>query len=198
ELKGQRYLLEAFPAIRERCPGATLVFAGSPDAQADKNTASAASYADQLRAWTHEHGLDGSVRFLGFRPDVDVLLQAADLVVHPGIWPESFGFIIAEAMAAGRPVVASRLGAQQELIQEGRTGLLAEPGDATALAEACLAIVTDPDKAAAFGRAGRAHARRFLSDERMMASLAGLFRDVAAREPLSSPRPSLQATEPAA
>ena len=87
--------------------------------------------------------LSAQVTFLGRRSDVDLLVAAADLVAVPALWAESFGLIIAEAMAGGRPVVASRVGGIPELVEAGKTGLLVEPGDGPGLAQAINRLLTD-------------------------------------------------------
>jgi glycosyltransferase involved in cell wall biosynthesis len=86
-------------------------------------------YRRQLEALTVSLDLSDRVHFLGFRDDVGPLMQAADVVVHCSIAPEPFGRVIVEAMLSRRPVVASRAGGAVEIIDDGRTGLLASPGD---------------------------------------------------------------------
>jgi len=98
---------------------------------------------EELEQLAWELGVGGQVRFLGRRSDVADLVAAADLVAVPSVWHEAFGYIVAEAMAGGRPVVASRIGGIPELIDDGETGLLFPPGDSRALAAALGAVLTD-------------------------------------------------------
>ncbi len=83
--------------------------------------------------------------------------RAADVYVQPSL-SEAFPLPVLEAMAAGLPVVASRVGGIPEAVQDGQTGLLVPPGSAPALAEALLALLADQDRRRALGAAGRQRA----------------------------------------
>jgi glycosyltransferase involved in cell wall biosynthesis len=110
----------------------------------------------RLGALAAELGIGERVQLLGLRDDVAEVLQAADVFVHPAVWGEAFGLTIAEAMAAGLPVVASRVGGIPELVTHGETGLLVPPGDAGALAGALNLLAADAQERARLG----ANARR--------------------------------------
>jgi glycosyltransferase involved in cell wall biosynthesis len=100
--------------------------------------------------------LDERVRFLGVRDDVARLLQVASVLTlpsHPAV--ETLPLSVLEAMAAGVPVVATRVGSLPEVIDSGRTGVLIEPGDPQALAAAIAEVVDDPDRARAMAAAAR-------------------------------------------
>ena len=103
-----------------------------------------------------------NVLFVGARTDVPRWMAAADVFVLPSAW-EARALVVQEALAAGLPVVASAVGGLSELI--GSAGVLVEPGDADALADAVAALVADPDRRAALALAGRARAAD-LPDER--------------------------------
>ena len=107
-------------------------------------------------------GLTDRVRFLGFRPNAPRLIPAFDIIAVPS-HVEPLGNATLEAMAAGRPVVGSRVGGIPEMVVDGETGLLVESRNATALAAAIESLVRDPDRAHAFGRAGRARAEQVFS-----------------------------------
>ena len=85
---------------------------------------------------------------------------ASDVVVVPSTEPESFGLVAAEAMAAGLPVIASRIGALPEVVEDGRTGILVVPGDATALLGAMKKLALSRSLRAEMGREGRARFER--------------------------------------
>lgn len=136
--KGQSVLLRAAPAVA----GANFVFAGDgPDRAA-------------LAALASELGIDDRVTFLGRRRDVPKLIAAADVVVLPS-WYEGLPLAVLEAMAAGRPVIASRLPGVQEIITEGADGVLFEPGDPADLARAIGDVLTNPSEARRLGAAAR-------------------------------------------
>lgn len=136
--KGQSVLLRAASAVA----GAHFVFAGDgPD------RAGLAALASQL-------GLDDRVTFLGYRQDVQKLIAAADLVVLPSLY-EGLPLAVLEAMAAAKPVVASRIPSIQEIVTEGIDGILFQPGDPGDLARAIDEVLLDPDGARRIGVAAR-------------------------------------------
>jgi len=95
---------------------------------------------------------------LGIRRDGRQSLEISTAFVFPSLW-EAFGLAALEAMAVGRPVIASRAGGIPEVIEEGVSKLLVEPGDPEALAAAALSIIASPDLAASFGSAVRSRVR---------------------------------------
>jgi glycosyltransferase involved in cell wall biosynthesis len=144
--KGLDVLVEAAAILRGRNPEARIALVG----RGEEETA--------LRDLVRTKGLDGTVRFAGFLPDPGPALDAADVVVLPSRW-EGFGLAALEAMAAGRPVVASNAGGLPEVL--GAAGALVPPGDAKALA-AALERALAPEAVAAVrsGAAGEALRRR--------------------------------------
>lgn len=98
--------------------------------------------------------------------EVGSVYAASDVVVVPSTEPEPFGLVAAEAMAAGLPVIASRIGALPELVEDGRTGLLSDPGDATSLLSAMRELVASPSRRAEMGRGGRERFERHFRVER--------------------------------
>jgi glycosyltransferase involved in cell wall biosynthesis len=149
--KGHEVLLRALPALRARVPAVRVLFAGAGEREAT------------LRR--EARGAGDAVCFLGLRTDIPDLLSACDLVVLPsatradGTVEEALPTVLLEAAAGGRPVVATRVGGVEEIVQDGRTGLLVPPGDAAALAGAMAALLLDRQRARMFGRAGRGLAR---------------------------------------
>lgn len=108
-----------------------------------------------LQARASELGLACDVRFLGERRDARELMQAADFLVLPSR-DEGLSNVVLEAMAAGRPVLATRVGGNAELVEDGATGLLFDCGDAAALTAALERAVADPAWRTALGDAARA------------------------------------------
>jgi len=113
-----------------------------------------------LETQTRALGLNSQVHFAGFCHDLPAHLAAADFFVHTPLW-EGLGIAVLEALAAGLPVVASRVGGIPELITDQVTGLLIPPKDASALETALTRYVHNPDWAKTLGQAGQAaaHAR---------------------------------------
>jgi glycosyltransferase involved in cell wall biosynthesis len=126
-------------------------------------------------------GLADRVRFLGRVDDVAELLAGADVCVMPSRH-EGLGVAALEAMAAGLPVVASRVGGLPEAIVDGETGCLVPPDDADALAGALARLVADRELRCALGAAGAARARARFSMDAMAAGTLAVYRRLAARE----------------
>src|SRR5207248_1149017 len=137
--KGQRHLIAAMPLLVERVPRAHAVIAGGGDLE------------DYLRDLALEVGVPDRVHVLGPRRDVPALMHAIDVFAMPSIW-EGFGLVLLEAMAAGRPIVASRVATIPEVVEDGVTGLLVPAGDPQALSDALAALADQPARAHQFGR----------------------------------------------
>ncbi|MHC4829170.1 MAG: glycosyltransferase family 4 protein [Planctomycetota bacterium] len=145
--KGQRYLLEAAPAVFAAHPHARIVIAGS------------GALAEDLEALARSLGVRDRVSFLGFRSDVPSLLRVFDVFAFPSLL-EGLGTSVLDALSARLPVVASRTGGIPEMIEDGETGLLVPPKDAVALGEALVRLLGDPALAKRLGEAGRARVER--------------------------------------
>ena len=134
------------------------------------------------------------VRFLGTVPQPELIrsYRAADLLVLPSIWQESYGLPVAEAMACGVPVLASASGGVPELIEDGATGRLVPRLDTEALARALGEMSADPARLREMGRAARARAERMLTWIHSAERLERLYLGLLAAQPLTR-RPSLAA-----
>ena len=121
-------------------------------------------------------GIADHVHFLGFRRDIPDLLAALDAFVLSSTM-EGVSLTLLEAMSAGLPVVATRVGGNPEVVLEGETGLLVPAGDPLALADAMVQLYGDRARAAAFGRSGRDRARRQFDIERMVDAYVGLYKE---------------------
>lgn len=162
--KGQQYLLRAFRLVRERYPGAVLWLVGDGECRA------------ALECEAGELGIATFVRFAGTRRDIRDILDAVDLFALPSLW-EGMPNALMEAMAAGRPVVASDIDAIRELVVHGKTGWMVRPGDADDLARCMMDVLADPGRAAEIGQAGLRHVREHFSLDGMADAYATLYRD---------------------
>jgi glycosyltransferase involved in cell wall biosynthesis len=131
----------------------------------------------ELESLVAQWRLGACVRLLGFVQDVRALLSAADVFAMPSRW-EGFGLAAVEAMAAGLPVVASRAEGLREVVEEGRTGLLVDAGDAEGLARCIDMCARDPAGRAEMGRRGAARAAEFFDICRCVASHERLYLEV--------------------
>jgi len=119
-------------------------------------------------------GLADAVIFAGARKDVPQLLALMTLGVSSSR-SESLSNAIVEAMACARPVVATRVGGNPELVADDQTGYLVEPGDHEALADRILRIITDPDLARRLGRAALNRVHRDFTPERLLENMQALY-----------------------
>jgi len=140
--KGHRYLVEAMARLKGHDPPAALVILG------------AGREAERLGAQVAAAGLAEHVVLGGFRTDVLRCIAGADLVVNPSL-TEGLPNVVLEALALGRPVVATDVGGVSELITPGQTGWLVPPADPAALAGAIVAALDDAPRACALAEAGR-------------------------------------------
>lgn len=168
--KGLVPLVDAVARLRHGVPGVVLLQAGR-----------SGNRTDQLHARVARHGLENTVRFLGFREDVGDLLCAADVFVLPSRY-EGLGGAALEAMAMRVPVVASDVPALREVLDGGRSGLLVQPGDPAALAAAVSRVLTDPADATARVRAGAERFAAVYGREGVTSQLRSFFRDAGRRE----------------
>lgn len=162
-IKGHEVLLRALASLRDDMPETILDVVGDGPLEAE------------LRTTVARLGLDGGVRFNGRVSPVGPAFERAGLVVVPS-FGEGFGMVALEAMERGRPVVASAVGGLPEIVEDGRTGLLVPPGDAHALAHAIRELVSDPERAAAMGAAGRERALEAFSQQRCTDQTDELYR----------------------
>lgn len=153
-VKGQATLLRALVQVAAAQPAVLLLLAGDGPER------------PRLTALAAELGVADRVRLLGARDDVPRLLALGELFVLPSL-QEGMPNAVLEAMAAGLPVVGTAVGGVPELVVDGETGVLVPPGDATALADALLALLAAPARAAEMGRRGRQRAAQAFSQEAM-------------------------------
>jgi glycosyltransferase involved in cell wall biosynthesis len=154
ERKGHRFLLNAARVLKDRGRRIEYVFAGDGSQKA------------QLQRMVQTLGLREEVSFVGFVKDVPKLLSSIDVLVLPSLY-EGLGVAALEAMAAGKPVVATRVGGLAESVVDGETGFLVPSRDATALAEAIQKLVADPSMGRAMGQKGAARVLSSFTMERM-------------------------------
>jgi glycosyltransferase involved in cell wall biosynthesis/GT2 family glycosyltransferase len=167
--RGQDLLLRAVPSIRREFPGVRCVVAGDPFPRSQDF-----AFRDELERLATDLGVADSVTLTGFRERAADLYAAADVFVNPVRFPESFGRAACEALVAGTPVVATRVGAIPEILVDGETASVVEPEDPEAIAAAVVGLLGDRDRAQRLADAGRRDVVERFGPER---SLAG-FRQV--------------------
>lgn len=149
--KGLRYLLEAYQTVKARVPASRLIVAGP-----------VAGGARRYQDWVSRRGLNDVV-FTGrvSHDDLARYYASCQIFCSPATGQESFGIVLLEAMAAGKPIVATDIEGYRKLIEPGSDGLLVPPKDQTALAEALLSLADDELMRHRMGEAGRIKARDY-------------------------------------
>lgn len=165
EQKDHATLLRAFARVRAQSPRAVLVILGSGPLEAETRRLASALQ------------LDDAVLLPG-RLAIRDWLERADLLVHTSRW-EGFGLVLLEAMLAALPIVATRVSAVPEVVVDGETGYLFDPGDERGIGEAVASLLEDPARARALGTAGLARARAEFSVAGMTNRTAAVYDDVA-------------------
>ena len=160
--KGQRFLIDAAAIVVREMPEVRFLVLGEGELHA--------SLEHEIR---HLH-LSQHVVLAGFRADVLGVLKGLDLFVLSSV-TEGLGTSLLDAMAAGRPIVATRAGGIPEVVLHGETGLLVPPRDAAALAAAILEMLRDPARRRRFAEAGLARVRERFSADRMVDQTLGVY-----------------------
>jgi len=154
--KGHSFLLEAAQEVFKHISQAVFLLVGE-----DRGI------GRDLKKMAIDLGIAAKMRFLGLRHDVPDLLAASDLSVLPS-HEEGFSNVILESMAAGLPVVATRVGGNPEAVVDGVTGWLVPPGNPAAMAEKIIDLLGDPERAKRWGEQGRNRVKQDFSEERMV------------------------------
>jgi len=170
--KGLETLVDAFAAIAAEEPRAHLMIVGSGEGQS-------LSVEPELRESVRQRGLGERVTFTGRVDDVAERLRASDLFAFPSEF-EGLGISLVEAAACGLPAVGARTGGIVDVIEEGASGLLVPPRDASALASALRTLVADPERRRQMGRRAREVARDRFDLEDSVSRYVALFRELGA------------------
>jgi len=160
--KGLTHLLDAACTVVTAEPRARFVVAGDGPLRAD------------LERKASSLGLGDRFRFLGYRSDIPELIASLDLYVLPSLW-EGLPLALLEALAMGKPIVATSVGGNPEVVEDGVQGRLVPPGDSVALADAILALLRDDEFRASVGPVNRAKFERQFSVQAMVRAHEALY-----------------------
>ncbi len=167
--KGIGVILTAFDHVINRIPQAKLVFVGEGPLR------------EMIESEIRVKEWQDSVFLTGFSDDIPEVMQAIDLLILPSFW-EGFGIVIIEAMAASKPVISTNISSMPEIIVEGETGFLIEPGDSDTLAERIIALLQDEALRKRMGEAGLQRVDSMFSYTAMINHLETLFRQELSRK----------------
>ena len=164
-IKRHECFLRAAAAVARRYPGCQFLVVGDGERRTE------------LERLVRQLALKGQVHFLGWRQDLERIYADLDLVALTSA-NEGSPVSLIEAMASGRPVVATRVGGVPDLVEDGVTGLLVPPEDPAALVEAIGALLADPERRRIFGRAGRERVYPAFSAERLLGDVDQLYMEL--------------------
>jgi glycosyltransferase involved in cell wall biosynthesis len=165
DVKGHPWLIASAPAVVRDFPSARFVLAGDGEQR------------PRFEQQVAKLGLEQNFLFLGRRTDIPKILACCDIAVLPSR-AEGLPNAVLEYMAAGLPTIASRVGGNGELIEDGVTGLLVPSEDSAALSDALLAVLRDPELARRVAQNGREFTIRNFSFERLVREVDGLYSEL--------------------
>lgn len=144
--KGQETVVRATALIKEKRSNVKCVLVGD-------NSVNDRYYYDSLIRLCEELDISENIIFTGFQKNVVDFMNLMDIVIHSSIEPEPFGIVNLEAMSVKKPVISTKIGAPAEIYQNGISGILVEAGNPKELADACLDLLENPEKARKMGLA---------------------------------------------
>jgi len=168
-IKGHEILIRAMPFILRRYPQARLLIAGHDPW----------AHGTSLRKLIRSLNLNEKVRLLGFVRDIPSFLQGVDTFAF-ATRSEGFGQVLIEAMAAGKPIVASRIPPITEIVMDGETGFLADLNSPEDFAQKILRLLDDPENAERMGKAGRQRVKEHFSPKPMAEATLKIYQKVLA------------------
>ena len=161
-VKGHQYLIAAIPAVLAKCPNTTFIFAGRGQLEGE------------LKEQVHQLGVAPKVRFLGLRQDIPRILAVLHAFVLPSL-SEGLSLAILEAMVAGKPVIATDVGGNPELVEDSETGYLVPSQNSQALADRLISLLMNRDRALQFGKVGQLRAQGQFSLRTMVREYQAIY-----------------------
>jgi glycosyltransferase involved in cell wall biosynthesis len=165
--KGFECLIRAVQSIRCQIPHVSLEIVGH-----DPN-----GYGQVLHSLIRDLGLSAHVKILGFQEDIAAFLKRLAVFAFASR-SEGFGQVVIEAMASGKPIVASGIAPLSEIVRDGETGLLANPDDPEAFSSAIVSLLNNPERAQKMGRQAQLRVCRYFSADRMESETESLYEAV--------------------
>jgi glycosyltransferase involved in cell wall biosynthesis len=170
KIKGHQYFIHAASIIHKRNPNVEFLVVGYEMIKGSNLT-------DELKQYAEQIGISQNLHFIGGRKDTRDVISLFDVAVLTSL-SEGFSNVILEYMASSKPVVATEVGGNPEIVVQGETGLLVPPADPDALASAILFILEDKEVALRFGMAGRKRVEERFGLNVMIRNYENLFEQV--------------------
>ena len=168
-VKGPDVLIRAAARLKKSFPSLRVLLVGGALLEQDE------TYKHDLERLARTEHIGDIVIFTGFREDVFDLMRAMDVLVHPAVYPDPLPRTLLEAAALRRPIVATSVGGVAEIVEHGHSGLLVEPGNPEALADAVASVLNDRAKAASLGAEARRKVERVFSLEKHAENMMSLY-----------------------
>jgi len=165
--KGHQFFLKAARRVSESFPDCGFLIMG-------KDITARGDYLTRLKELTRELGIEGRVVYAGFREDIPSVMASIDCLVLSSL-EEAFGRVLIEAMAASKPVVATRVGGVPEIVIDGKTGFLVSPADEEALARGIVYLLQNSEVAVKMGQEGRSRVEELFSLEEHVAHMEAIY-----------------------
>lgn len=160
--KGVQYALEAFQSVSEKYPNVRLLICGDGELR------------DDVEKFISEDKLEQKIHLAGFRTDIPNIMKTIDVLLTPSLW-EGFGIVLIEAMASGKPCVATKTSSIPEIVEDGVNGLLVPPKDSQSIAESLIKLISDPQLIRQMGRAGIKTVNEKFTIDKMIKEYEKLF-----------------------
>ena len=172
--KGQEVLIEAAFLLKDRYPNIRFLCIGSPFPGNEE-------HLEKLLSLIRKLNLEDNVIYTGDVDDIKAAIDALDILVLPSVQPEPFGGVVVEAMAFGKPVIATAIGGSLEQVKNGVTGFLVEPGNPKALAEAIEKLINDDDLRRQMGKNGHDRYLQMFEFEDFYQKIIALYQNLSKR-----------------
>ncbi len=170
--KGQEYFIKAAQQIVEKFPKTRFLIVGDIQSQKD------ILYKKYLKDLVSRLQLEECISFTGYREDIYSIIRASNIIIHASTSPEPFGMVIIEAMACGKPVVATNMGGPVEIIDNGIDGVLVPFGDEKAIADACIKLLENQSLAKKIGERARMKVERQFTAKNMSEKMGSIFESI--------------------
>lgn len=171
--KGQHVFIKAAAQVADLCPEARFVVVGGKVMGRGRE-----NYEAELKALSSDLQLDGRLIFAGHRNDISNIMDALGMYVHCSVEPDPLPGVVMEAMELGKPIVGPRAGGVPEEIDDGKTGLLYDPGDHQEMAKAICRLIASPDLAKSFGVAGKHRASTIFNKVTLCRHMENVYEDM--------------------
>ena len=176
--KGQDYFLKAMANVVKTFPNTKILIVGELSPTTQRNQL----YWLQLQQMVIDLNLSDHVVFTGSRRDIPQIMKISDIVVHSASKPEPWGRVVAEAMMAGRPVIATNAGGIMDSVTNGFTGKLVSLQDTSAMAEAICELLTDQALARRLGQQAQQFAREHFSVKKHVNAVQDIYHEILSKK----------------